>query len=366
MPINEAIFATIKTASRLKPDAKRSYKLQRVVEGVSAKLASPDPRCRVDDIFAAMPDGYRLPLRVFTPTGETGDMHGAILFIHGGGWVTGSADLYTEACADMALRLRRQVISVDYRRAPEYRFPRAAEDCYEAARQLFAGLLPLPAFGGNGPVDPDDIILFGDSAGGNLVAAVSLMARDRGEFMPCTQMLLYPVVGNDYDPDTTPFASVLANGKDYLLTAQDMADYLSMYQSSPADLFNPYFAPITESDLSDQPRTLVISAEYCPLRDEDETYARRLRQAGNDVSCYRIFNAVHGYFLYPTVSDLVQDTYRIIGHFLDADEGDGYGDASDFENNFENDFENSAESGGNSGSPAQKGDATWRNVLGTD
>ncbi|ADH00058.1 carboxylesterase or lipase [Bifidobacterium longum subsp. longum JDM301] len=165
--------------------------------------------------------------------------------------------------------------------------------------------------------DPDSIVLFGDSAGGNLAAAVSLMARDRGEFMPRTQMLLYPVVGNDYNPETSPFESVRTNGTDYILTAQDMADYIDMYRSSVADLTNPYFAPLTAHDLSNQPRTLVLSAEYCPLRDEDEAYARRLQLVNDNVSCYRIHDGIHGYLLNTSAVGLVSTTYRIIEHFLD-------------------------------------------------
>lgn len=166
--------------------------------------------------------------------------------------------------------------------------------------------------------DPDSIVLFGDSAGGNLAAAVSLMARDRGEFMPRTQMLLYPVVGNDYNPETSPFESVRTNGTDYILTAQDMADYIDMYRSSVADLTNPYFAPLTAHDLSNQPRTLVLSAEYCPLRDEDEAYAHRLQLVNDNVSCYRIHDGIHGYLLNTSAVGLVATTYRIIEHFLDG------------------------------------------------
>ena len=178
----------------------------------------------------------------------------------------------------------------------------------------------IPASGGDmsDPApDPDSIVLFGDSAGGNLAAAVSLMARDRGEFMPRTQMLLYPVVGNDYNPETSPFESVRTNGTDYILTAQDMADYIDMYRSSVADLTNPYFAPLTAHDLSNQPRTLVLSAEYCPLRDEDEAYARRLQLVNDNVSCYRIHDGIHGYLLNTSAVGLVSTTYRIIEHFLD-------------------------------------------------
>ena len=322
MPISKAVLAAFRAASRLKPDVKETYEAQRVAEEVLGKLSLPNPRCRIDDIVAVAPDGYEIPLRVFTPRDidfswrdglqVTDDFRGTVLFFHGGGWANGNVAFYTDACTTTAIRLERRVVSVDYRRSPEFRFPQAAEDCYEVARQLFAGTL-LP------DVRIDRIVLFGDSAGGNLAAAVSLMAHDRGEFAPRTQMLLYPATYNDHSP-SSKFDSVRENGEDYLLTSREVEGYMEMYRSSPDDLTNPYFAPLLASDLSGQPRSLVVTAEYCPLRDEGEAYAARLAEAGCDVSCYRMLDAVHGYFLYPSVLGLVKDTYRIMRHFLDGEE----------------------------------------------
>lgn len=321
MPMNKAILAAYRAATRIRPDIKEFYKAQRAAEDLSAKLAIPNPRCRVDDAFAVMPDGYRVPLRIFTPLDidfslasgfkVSEDWRGTILFFHGGGWVNGDVDFYADACSTMALKLERRVVSVDYRRAPEHRFPQAPEDCYEVTRQLFAGKL-LP------DVDPRRIVLLGDSAGGNLAAVVSLMARDRGAFRPPTQVLLYPVTYDDHDPRTSWFDSVRENGEDYLLTWRDIRGYMELYRSSPTDYANPYFAPLLDPDLSDQPRTLVVTAEYCPLRDEGEAYAARLELEGGSVQCYRVLDAVHGYLLYPSVVGAVRDTYRIIGHFLDG------------------------------------------------
>ena len=190
--------------------------------------------------------------------------------------------------------------------------PQAPEDCYETARQLFAGELLAD-------VDVDNIVLFGDSAGGNLAAVVSLMARDRGEYMPRSQMLLYPVTYNDHDPRTSWFDSVRENGEDYLLTARDVQGYMELYCSSPEDLANPYLAPLLAPDVSNQPRTLVITAEYCPLRDEGEAFAARIDLESGEAACYRVLDAVHGYLLYPSVLNVVKDTYRIMKHFLDGD-----------------------------------------------
>lgn len=324
MPLNKAVLAAFKAASRLKPDIKTTYGVQRVAEDVVAKLALPNPRCRIDELTSTMTDGYEVPLRVFTPLDldfsltsgfqATEDSRGTILFFHGGGWVNGNVDFYLDACTHMAIQLERRVVSVDYRRAPEYHFPQAPEDCYEVARQLFAGTLIED-------VDPQNIVLFGDSAGGNLAAVVSLMARERATFRPRTQMLLYPVTYNDHNPQTSWFESVRENGEDYLLTASDIVGYMELYISKREDLDNPYLAPLLMPNLSNQPRTLMMTAEYCPLRDEGEAYAARLSlESDSEVQCYRILNAVHGYLLYPSVLNIVKDTYRIMKHFLDGDE----------------------------------------------
>ena len=340
MPINKAVLAAFKAATRLRPDIREFYKTQRLAEDVSAKLVLPNPRCRIDEAFATMPDGFEVPLRVFTPLDfdfslaeglkVSEDSRGTVLFFHGGGWVNGTVDFYIDACTTMAIQLERRVVSVDYRRAPEHRFPQAAEDCYEVARQLYAGTLLED-------VDPENVVLFGDSAGGNLAAVLSLMARDRGDFQPRTQMLLYPVTYNDHDPFTSWFDSVRENGEDYLLTWRDIEGYMDLYRSAPADFDDPYFAPLLDPDLSRQPRTLVISAEYCPLRDEGEAYAARLELEGDqEVQCYRMLDAVHDYLLYPSVLSLVKDTYRIIKHFLDGDD------------------------------LTQEGEPAWLGILGTD
>ena len=327
MPINKAVLAAFKAATRLRPDIREFYKTQRLAEDVSAKLVLPNPRCRIDEAFATMPDGFEVPLRVFTPLDfdfslaeglkVSEDSRGTVLFFHGGGWVNGDVDFYTDACSAMALRLERRVVSVDYRRAPEHRFPQAPEDCYEVARQLHAGELLAD-------VDADHIVLFGDSAGGNLAAVVSLMARDRGEFLPRTQMLLYPVTYNDHDPVTSYFDSVRENGEDYLLSSRDIRGYMELYASSPADLHRPYFAPLLESDLSRQPRTLVVTAEYCPLRDEGEAYGIKLAQAGNDVEIHRIHDALHGFMSLSPGFKPVKKTYQYINAFLSGKEG-GFG-----------------------------------------
>ena len=163
--------------------------------------------------------------------------------------------------------------------------------------------------------DPERITIIGDSAGGNLTAAVCLMARDKGEFTPRRQILIYPALGNCYTEES-PYRSVQENGSDYLLTSVKMEDYLNLYQSSAEDRQNPYFAPILEKDLRNLPETLILTAEYDPLRDEGEVYGRKLHAAGNHVEVHRIYGAFHGFFALGIKFLHVQESFKYINRFL--------------------------------------------------
>ena len=237
---------------------------------------------------------HEVGVRLFLPSGRTGDKRsaggsrGVILFLHGGGWVTESVDTYERICALMARETGMQVLAVEYRRAPEDRFPAALNDCYTAAMALYSGELVEGA-------GEENIVIMGDSAGGNLAAALVLMARDRGEFSPRKQILIYPALWNDYT-DSSPFPSVKENGEGHMLTAAKMEEYLGLYEKNGEDRKNPYFAPLLETDLKGLPDTLILTAELDPLRDEGEEYARRLSAAGSNVVCHRIKKAFHGYF----------------------------------------------------------------------
>ena len=258
---------------------------------------------------------HEVPVRLYFPSEESmsgdvveGEKYPVLLFFHGGGWVTESIDNYERICARLASATEHIVMSVEYRLAPEYRFPVPLEDCYAAAKALYTGHLVLPA-------DPDRITIIGDSAGGNLAAAVCLKARDTGEFIPKKQILIYPALNNCYTEES-PYKSVQENGQDYLLTAVKMEDYLKLYESSTEDRQNPYFAPILAKDLSHMPETLILTAEFDPLRDEGEEYGKRLKEAGNYVEIHRIPDALHGYFALGIKFLHVQESFEIMNCFL--------------------------------------------------
>ena len=251
---------------------------------------------------------HQIRVRRFLPGEKLEDDLPVFLFFHGGGWVTESIDNYERICARLANATGQYVVAVEYRLAPEDKFPAGLEDCYAVAKAVYSGDFMLN-------IRPENITLIGDSAGGNLCAALSLMARDRGEFMPNRQILIYPATYNDYT-ENSPFVSVKENGSDYLLTAGKMQDYIDLYARNEEDKKNPYFAPYIAEDLTNQPDTLILTCEFDPLRDEGEAYGERLKEAGNHVEIHRIKDALHGYFALGIKQLHVQESFTYINEFL--------------------------------------------------
>ena len=251
---------------------------------------------------------YEVPVRIYLPREKVIEDLPVLLFFHGGGWVTDCIDNYERICARLASATEHIVVSVEYRLAPEHPFPTGFQDCYAVAKAIYTNRFILN-------VNPEHITLIGDSAGGNLAATVSLKARDEGIFFPKRQILIYPAVNNDYSEES-PFESVKKCGSDYLLTAGKMRDYIDFYASKEEDKQNKYFAPLMETDYSHQPDTLILTAEFDPLRDEGEEYGRRLKEAGNYVEVHRIKDALHGYFALGIRYFHVQESFELINQFL--------------------------------------------------
>ena len=305
MAINKYMRAALKTLSYADIDIKNNYKIVRQLEN-AAHMDVTKPFYKTWDHTVTRGD-HVIPVRIFSPDETLRDFP-ILLFFHGGGWVIGNIDSYNKVCRTMAKLTKHIVVSVDYRLAPEHRYPNGLLDCYEVAKELFlnSGLLHIR---------PEQITLIGDSAGANLAAAVSLMARDNGEFFPERQILIYPATYNDHT-EHSPFPSVRENGTDYLLTSKRVQDYMELYMNSPKDLTDPYFAPLLSENLKDQPKTLIITAQYDPLRDEGEAYAHRLMKDGNQVELHRIRDALHGFFSLPPRFVQVKRCYQYINQFL--------------------------------------------------
>ena len=250
-------------------------------------------------------------MRVFEPREQRRD--DVLLFFHGGGWVTGDIESYTPACATMAELTGCRVISVDYRLAPEDPFPAGLEDCFQITRLL------LEDPGRAGIEDTGRIVLVGDSAGGNLAAVVSLLLRERGLPGVSRQILLYPVTHWDHDPATSPFASVRAHGEGYRLTSTEVQDYFELYVPDVGERQDFRVAPLLAADLTGQPRTLLISAEWDLLSDAGEAYGHALENAGNDVRIHRVQEALHGFISLPRFARPLRDAYEVINDFLDEE-----------------------------------------------
>ena len=233
--------------------------------------------------------GPDIPVRIYTPSGN-GPFPGLGWF-HGGGWVIGDLDTADGTARHLAVETGCVVVSVDYRLAPEAKFPAAADDCYAATQWIAEN-----AAGIN--VDPTRIAVGGDSAGGNLAAAVSLMAKDRGGPPLVFQLLVYPVTKRDFGT-----GSYRQNSDGYALTTDAMKWYWNHYLSSDVDAANPYAAPEVAKDLTGLPPALVITAEFDPLRDEGEAYGQRLLAAGVPTTCSRYDGMIHGFFGMSAVVD---------------------------------------------------------------
>jgi acetyl esterase len=233
--------------------------------------------------------GVEIPVRIYTPFGP--GPFPVLVWFHGGGWVIGDLDSADGTARHLTVGAGCVTVSVDYRLAPETKFPGAADDCYAAT--VWAAQHAARLHG-----DPSRVAVGGDSAGGNLAAAVSLMARDRGLPPLVFQLLVYPVTERAFD---TGSYQRCADG--YLLSRDSMQWYWNHYVSTSADAANPYAAPMQAKDVRNLPAALVITAEYDPLCDEGEAYAQRLKEAGVPTTCSRYGGMIHGFFGMSAVLD---------------------------------------------------------------
>lgn len=233
--------------------------------------------------------GGEITVRAYSPDGP--GPHPALVYYHGGGWVIG--DLYTHdgLCRSITNAARCAVLSVDYRLAPESKYPVAVEDSYAALLWIVANAERLG-------IDRRRMAVGGDSAGGNLATVMALMARDRTGPRLALQVLIYPVT--DHDLDTRSYRE---NATGYILTREGMRWFWNHYLASEAQGREPYASPLRAASLAGLPPALVITAEYDPLCDEGEAYAARLRDAGVPVTLTRYPGMFHGFVRLTNVLD---------------------------------------------------------------
>jgi acetyl esterase len=230
--------------------------------------------------------GGRIPIRVYTPRElAPNEKLPALVWYHGGGYVIGDLDTHDWACRALANEADCIVVAVDYRLAPEHKFPAAVEDCYSALKWVAAHAAEIHA-------DAERIAVGGDSAGGNLATVVSILARDDGSPKLCFQLLVYPVTAPE--PETK---SHHAFAEGYLLTRKTITWFFTHYLRSSKDANDFRYAPLEADDLSSLPPALIIVAGFDPLRDEGVEYAEALIHAGNRVRLSNYEGMVHGFYL---------------------------------------------------------------------
>ena len=236
----------------------------------------------VRDSVVPGPDGNNVPIRVYTPEGE--GPFPVLVWMHGGGFLLGDVESYDPVCRVLADELDCVVVSPDYRLAPEHKFPAGLRDCYEVVEWAASRMEIL-----NG--DPDRLMVGGDSAGGNLAAAVSLMARDKGGPDIDYQVLVYPTTTFSYE-----FADEPSGDGNYFITEPDLQWSWDNYLQNEIDGMSPYASPLQANDLSDLPPATVLTAEFDPLKDEGIEYAERLADAGVPVEHSHYDEMVHSFF----------------------------------------------------------------------
>lgn len=234
-----------------------------------------------------------ISVRLYWPSGD--GPFPAVVYFHGGGWVLGDLDTHDALCRRMANRSSAVVVSVDYQRSPEAAFPSAIEDCYAATQYVADQAEGLR-------VDPNQIIVAGDSAGGNLAAAVAIMARDREGPKICLQVLVYPVL--DHRCETDSYRD-FAEG--FGLTKASMQWFWQQYLGPDGDGSNPLASPLLADEFAGLPQTHIITAEYDVLRDEGEQYVNRLKESGVPTTHRRYDGMIHGFVQLAGVFDVGRD-----------------------------------------------------------
>ncbi len=284
MPLDPQCQAIVDAANAAGPpfDADDYHAIRASYSAANAVYCHATPA--LDSVANLMMPGpaSNLPLRLYRPRGTSASAP-ALVYLHGGGWVVGDLDSHDHLCRYLAASAGVVVIAVDYRLAPEHRFPAAYDDACAALRWVAAHAAELG-------LDPERLAVGGDSAGGNLAAGAALAVRDDPTVKLRLQLLLYPAV--DFTADNE---SLRVNASGYLLSVKAMDQFADWYLGDRALRSDPRASPALAADHGGLPPAYIVTAEYDPLRDEAADYARTLERAGVAVT-YRPFSGtIHGF-----------------------------------------------------------------------
>jgi acetyl esterase len=268
--------------ARIEPVPREVAARRRKNDGDALIVSSaPTVRLSVEDRSIPGPGGP-IPLRLYGPI--EGEPTALLLFIHGGGWVLGGIESADPTCRSLCLESGALVLSIDYRLAPEHPFPAAVVDVLTAYEWILGEMAASRIL-------PRGVFVAGDSAGGNLAAALCLLARERALAPPAGQILFYPVT--DISRTDGPSYELFAKG--FLLDRGDMEWFISLYAPDPSQRKDPRASPLLAPDLAGLPPALILTAAFDVLRDEGEAYAAALRAAGVDAESRRMRGLVHGF-----------------------------------------------------------------------
>ena len=315
MPLDPQVKAFLDELASLDIVPLAEMSIEEIRQGTreeSATLGPPEAVQRIEDrtvpgLATAGEADVEVPIRIYTPNvkgpGSKGPL-GALVYYHGGGWVTGDISTHEGICRRLANAAGCVVVSVGYRCAPESKYPAAVNDAFAATRWVFENA-------GRIGVDPRRIAVGGDSAGGNLAAAVAQMLRDKKVFEPVLQVLVYPVIDFSFDRP-----SYTENRDGYWLTLASVRWFWDCYLAREEDGRQPYASPIRAASLAGLPPALVQTAQYDPLRDEGEDYAQRLQEAGVAVTLTRYEGMIHGFFRRGALFDRANDAVAEVADAL--------------------------------------------------
>jgi acetyl esterase len=282
MPLDPDVALLLKTIEE--GDAPHIYEVPvdeaRAMACSEPMLAMSGERIEVGDVHdITIPvDGADIGARVYTPASS--GTHPVVVFFHGGGWVICNLDTHDNLARSICRDADAVVVSVDYRMAPEHRFPTAAHDAFAATKWVAANAASLGA-------DAGRLAVCGDSAGGNLSAVVTQMARDAGGPAIAFAALIYPAVDMTFEG-----GSVVENATGYFLDQESMVWFTGHYLDEP-DRSNPLASPALHPDLSNLPACFIATCEYDPLRDEGEAYGAALRANGVAAEVKRYSGQIH-------------------------------------------------------------------------
>lgn len=265
-------------------------------------MPSPIELASITDRTIPGPAG-EIPVRIYRPSDAPGLP--VTVFFHGGGWVIGDLESHDHCCRTIASKAECVVVAVDYRLAPEAKFPAAFDDAWAATEWV-------ATHGDELGVDASRLAVAGDSAGGNLAAVVANTSRDHEHVEVISQVLIYPVVDGECDRP-----SMSENAEGYLLTSTAMDFFHGHYSRSEVDLADPRFSPIL-AELEGAAPAVVITAEYDPLRDQGNAYAVKLTEAGVDVDHVQYDGMFHGFFSMDAGLDVAKDAQEQVANALRA------------------------------------------------